>query len=142
MEEIVIFDLPKVSINKWYAGCHWTKRQKLKEQYLWLVKRRISVYPITVSYFFEFKTRPLDASNCVAMIKLIEEVGELAGGLAKGNECKVKDSIGVALVVLIILAKHSGKKIEDIDRDTERDNFMSAEEAAAYGLIDSVKSIL
>ena len=73
MEEIVIFDLPKVSLNKWYAGCHWTKRQKLKEQYLWLVKRRISVYPITVSYFFEFKTRPLDASNCVAMIKLIED---------------------------------------------------------------------
>ena len=73
MDEIVIFDLPKVSLNKWYAGCHWTKRQKLKEQYLWLVKRRISVYPITVSYFFEFKTRPLDASNCVAMIKLIED---------------------------------------------------------------------
>ena len=73
MEEIVIYDLPKVSLNKWYAGCHWTKRQKLKEQYLWLVKQRISVYPIKVSYYFEFKTRPLDASNCVAMIKLIED---------------------------------------------------------------------
>lgn len=37
-----------------------------------------------------------------------------------------------------ILAKNSGKPIEIIERDTERDNFMSAEEAAAYGLIDRV----
>lgn len=37
-----------------------------------------------------------------------------------------------------ILAKHSGQPIEKIADDTERDNFMSAEEAASYGLIDTV----
>ena len=37
-----------------------------------------------------------------------------------------------------ILASHSGRSIEDITRDTDRDNFMSAEEAKAYGLIDEV----
>ena len=37
-----------------------------------------------------------------------------------------------------ILAKNTGQPIETIERDTERDNFMSAEEAMAYGLIDSV----
>ena len=37
-----------------------------------------------------------------------------------------------------ILAENSGKPIKTIERDTERDNFMSAEEAAAYGLIDRV----
>ena len=39
-----------------------------------------------------------------------------------------------------ILAENTGKSIEEIGRDTERDNFMTAEEAAAYGLIDKVIS--
>lgn len=37
-----------------------------------------------------------------------------------------------------IMAKHSGQKIDKVSEDTERDNFMSAEEAKAYGLIDDV----
>lgn len=37
-----------------------------------------------------------------------------------------------------ILAKHTGQDIETIAKDTERDNFMSAETAAEYGLIDTV----
>jgi ATP-dependent Clp protease protease subunit len=37
-----------------------------------------------------------------------------------------------------ILAFHSGQKVEKVQRDTERDFFMSAEEAKAYGLIDDV----
>ena len=37
-----------------------------------------------------------------------------------------------------ILAERTGKPLEEIERDTERDNFMSAEEAARYGLIDKV----
>ena len=37
-----------------------------------------------------------------------------------------------------ILAKRTGKSIEQIGLDTERDNFMSAEEAMQYGLIDKV----
>ncbi len=37
-----------------------------------------------------------------------------------------------------ILAKHSGKDKKDINRDTERDHFMTGEEAKAYGLIDNV----
>ena len=37
-----------------------------------------------------------------------------------------------------ILAHDTGRSIEEIERDTERDNFMSAEEAVAYGLIDKV----
>ncbi|MEY8320938.1 ATP-dependent Clp endopeptidase proteolytic subunit ClpP [Lachnospiraceae bacterium 46-61] len=37
-----------------------------------------------------------------------------------------------------ILAANTGKSIEEIEKDTERDNFMSAEEAKAYGLIDEI----
>jgi ATP-dependent Clp protease protease subunit len=39
-----------------------------------------------------------------------------------------------------ILAHHTGRTVEEIDRDTERDNFMSAEESATYGMIDKVIS--
>lgn len=37
-----------------------------------------------------------------------------------------------------ILAENTGRPFEEIERDTERDNFMSAEEAMQYGLIDRV----
>ncbi len=37
-----------------------------------------------------------------------------------------------------ILAENTGKSIEEVAKDTERDNYMSAEEAVAYGLIDAV----
>jgi ATP-dependent Clp protease protease subunit len=37
-----------------------------------------------------------------------------------------------------ILAQHTGRTAEEIDRDTERDNFMSAEESVKYGMIDKV----
>jgi len=47
---------------------------------------------------------------------------------------KTKDQLNV------ILAKHTGQSIKKIEQDTERDNFMSATEAAGYGLIDKVIS--
>jgi ATP-dependent Clp protease, protease subunit len=37
-----------------------------------------------------------------------------------------------------MLAKHTGQPIETIERDTDRDNFMSAEQSVTYGLIDKV----
>lgn len=45
---------------------------------------------------------------------------------------KIKDKINE------ILAKHTGKPIERIEKDTDRDYFMSAEEAKDYGIIDKV----
>ena len=37
-----------------------------------------------------------------------------------------------------MLAANTGRPLEDIERDTERDNFMTAEEAKAYGIIDEI----
>ncbi|MBO5439325.1 MAG: ATP-dependent Clp endopeptidase proteolytic subunit ClpP [Clostridia bacterium] len=37
-----------------------------------------------------------------------------------------------------ILSANTGKSLEEIERDTERDNFLTADEAAAYGLVDKV----
>jgi ATP-dependent Clp protease protease subunit len=39
-----------------------------------------------------------------------------------------------------ILAQHTGQPVEKIKNDTDRDNFMRAEDAASYGLIDKVLS--
>lgn len=45
---------------------------------------------------------------------------------------KIKDQLNE------ILAKHTGKKKSDVERDTERDYFLEADEAVAYGLVDKV----
>lgn len=76
---IILNDLPKISLNKWYAGSHWTKRKKIKDSYTLLIKSMTGlVFSKTnfyeVDYLFEFANSPLDASNCSAMVKLIEDV--------------------------------------------------------------------
>ena len=38
----------------------------------------------------------------------------------------------------VIISERTGQSIEKVERDTERDNFMTAEEAKEYGLIDEV----
>ena len=37
-----------------------------------------------------------------------------------------------------IMSKHTGQKVSQIEADTDRDNFMSAEDAKAYGLVDQI----
>jgi ATP-dependent Clp protease protease subunit len=37
-----------------------------------------------------------------------------------------------------LLAEHTGQPLEIIERDTDRDNFMAAEQAVEYGLVDAV----
>ena len=61
-----------------------------------------------------------------------------AEGKATDIEITAKEILRLKDVLNGILAKHSGKKIEDVVRDTERDYFMSAEEAKAWGLVDEV----
>jgi ATP-dependent Clp protease protease subunit len=39
-----------------------------------------------------------------------------------------------------LLAEHTGQPLEVVERDTDRDNFMSAEQAVEYGLVDAVLS--
>lgn len=53
------------------------------------------------------------ATRQAQMLKMTEEVGELASGIAKANEDKVKDSIGDCVVVLTILAAQSGVTIQE-----------------------------
>ena len=60
------------------------------------------------------------------------------GGQASDIEIHARELLKMKATLNELLAKHSGQPLEKIERDTDRDNFMSAEEAAAYGLIDHV----
>lgn len=53
------------------------------------------------------------ASPHAQMLKMTEEVGELAHGIARGNEVLIKDAIGDCVVVLTILAAQNGFTIEE-----------------------------
>ena len=59
-------------------------------------------------------------------------------GQASDFEIHAKEILTVRSRLNKLLAHHTGKSEEDIQRDTERDNFMSAEESVNYGLIDQV----
>lgn len=60
------------------------------------------------------------------------------GGQASDIEIHARELLKLKEKLNKILAKHTGKSIEEVARDTDRDNFMSAQEAMAYGLIDKV----
>ena len=61
-----------------------------------------------------------------------------AEGKASDIEITAREILRLKEMLNGILAAHSGKNIEDVVRDTDRDHFMSAEEACAWGLIDKV----
>ena len=61
-----------------------------------------------------------------------------AEGKASDIEITAREILRLKEMLNGILAAHSGKKIEDVVRDTDRDHFMSAAEACAWGLIDKV----
>jgi ATP-dependent Clp protease protease subunit len=59
-------------------------------------------------------------------------------GTATDIEIRAREILDVQARMEEVLAHDTGKSREEIHRDTQRDNFMSAEEARDYGLIDSV----
>ncbi|MFP5075006.1 ATP-dependent Clp endopeptidase proteolytic subunit ClpP [Neisseria sp. WLZKY-1] len=60
------------------------------------------------------------------------------GGQASDIEIHARELIKIKQKLNEFLAKHTGQPLEKIERDTDRDNFMSAEAAQEYGLIDQV----
>ena len=61
-----------------------------------------------------------------------------AQGQATDIEIHAKEILKVKSRMNELMAKHTGKTLEEIERDTERDRFLSADEAVQYGLVDSV----
>ena len=62
-------------------------------------------------------------------------------GPASDIKIQAEEMLRIRSITTGIIAQTTGKSSEEVDRDTERDNFMSAEEAKAYGLVDEVKSV-
>ena len=69
---------------------------------------------------------------------LIHQVSGGFQGQATDIEIHASEIIDVRQRLDEILAKHTGQDLEKVSKDTERDYFMSAEEAAEYNLIDRV----
>ena len=63
-----------------------------------------------------------------------------AQGTAADIDIQAKEILRLKAMLNGILAKHTGQQVKKIEKDTERDFFMSAEEAVAYGLVDAVVS--
>ena len=61
-----------------------------------------------------------------------------ASGQASDIEIQAKEILYLRRRLNEMMSKHTGQPIETIERDTDRDNFMSAEEAKNYGIIDRV----
>jgi len=69
---------------------------------------------------------------------MIHQVSGGAQGSASDVERTVEFMYRLKKRLNSILAKHTGKPIEQVEKDSDRDYYMSGEEAAAYGLVDKV----
>ncbi len=61
-----------------------------------------------------------------------------AEGMAADIEISAKQIIKVRERLNAILAKNTGKSVKQIEKDSDRDYFMTAEEAKAYGMVDKI----
>ena len=61
-----------------------------------------------------------------------------AGGQASDIAIAAREIVRWRKTLSAVLARHTGKPLEQVDRDSDRDYYMSAEEAKAYGLVDMV----
>jgi ATP-dependent Clp protease, protease subunit len=69
---------------------------------------------------------------------LIHQVSGGFSGQATDIEIHAREAIAVRRRLDEILAKHTGQSLERVTADTERDRFMSSEEAREYGIVDRV----
>ncbi|MGP1932058.1 MAG: ATP-dependent Clp protease proteolytic subunit, partial [Arsenophonus sp. ET-DL12-MAG3] len=53
-------------------------------------------------------------------------------------EIHAKEILKIKFRMNELMAKHTGKKIKEVESDTERDRFLSSEEAVNYGLVDKI----
>ena len=69
---------------------------------------------------------------------MIHQVMGGAEGQVTDVEIQTKEMVRIKNLINHILSKHTGQSLDKISRDTERDFFMTAEEAVKYGIIDKV----
>jgi len=71
---------------------------------------------------------------------LIHQPSSGTRGRVSDMEIDLKESMNLKTLLNSILAKNTGQKLATIEKDVERDYYMTAEEAKTYGLVDSIIS--
>ncbi|NML24592.1 ATP-dependent Clp endopeptidase proteolytic subunit ClpP [Zoogloea dura] len=61
-------------------------------------------------------------------------------GQASDIEIHAREILSLRAKLNDMLARHTGQTVEQVERDTDRDNFMSSEDAVRYGIVDKVLS--
>jgi ATP-dependent Clp protease protease subunit len=69
---------------------------------------------------------------------MIHQILGGAEGQATDVEIRVKYMLRLKHRLNSIIAKHTGRPFEQVEKDCDRDNFMTSEEAKSYGLVDEV----
>lgn len=69
---------------------------------------------------------------------MIHQVLGGSQGQASDVEIQTKQLLKIKRKLNELLAENVGKKVEDVERDTDRDNYLTAEEAKKYGIVDQV----
>ncbi len=69
---------------------------------------------------------------------LIHQVSGGFEGQAADIEIHAREALRLKEILNDILARHTGQNVKKVEKDTDRDNFMSASQAVEYGLIDEV----
>lgn len=72
-----------------------------------------------------------------ARVLLHQPMGEV-GGQASDIDIQAKEILRLKEELIQIIAKHTGQPVDVIGKDTDRDFFMSAEEAKKYGIVDEI----
>jgi ATP-dependent Clp protease protease subunit len=75
-----------------------------------------------------------------ARVMIHQPLAGMMQGQATDIEIHAREILKARDTINGIYSRHTGQPVEKIKQDTERDNFMSAAEAKAYGLIDNVLS--
>ena len=87
------------------------------------------------------KGRRFAWSNARVMIHQPLISGQVYGP-ASDIEIQAEEMLRIRQSLNAILAAHTGHSVDKIETDTDRDNFMTAEEAKAYGLVDAIENRL
>ena len=69
---------------------------------------------------------------------LIHQVMGGAQGQATDIDIQAKEILKIKAILNKVLAEHTGQSVSKIEKDSDRDNYMSPEEAKKYGLIDKI----
>jgi ATP-dependent Clp protease protease subunit len=69
---------------------------------------------------------------------MIHQVSSGTQGQLSDMEIALKETIRVKEELYAVIAKHSGKTLEQVEKDSDRDYWMRSEEALEYGMIDEV----